>query len=86
MRADFTSLRERIAAAIAGVDDWGGVTDPMILADAVIAELNLSIAVEYPSVDGKRHNFMLAGHYVTDWIATREPRSAEKLGLTGDGA
>lgn len=35
------TLRERIAAAIAGVDDWCGVTDPAILADAVIAALNL---------------------------------------------
>jgi hypothetical protein len=33
------SLRDRIAAAIAGVDDWRGVTDPAILADAVIREL-----------------------------------------------
>ena len=32
-------LRKRIAAVISGVDDWRGVTDPMILADAVIAEL-----------------------------------------------
>lgn len=33
------SLTERIADAISGVDDWRGVTDPVILADAVIAEL-----------------------------------------------
>ena len=31
-----SSLRDRIAAAISGVDDWRGVTDPAILADAVI--------------------------------------------------
>jgi hypothetical protein len=35
------SLRDLIAAAISGVDDWRGVTDPSILADAVIAELSL---------------------------------------------
>jgi hypothetical protein len=33
------SLRDRIATAIQGVDDWRGVTDPAILADAVIAGL-----------------------------------------------
>lgn len=33
------SLRDRIAAAISAVDDWRGVTDPAILADAVIAAL-----------------------------------------------
>ena len=34
-------LRSRIAAAIGSVDDWRGVTDPMIFADAIIHELNL---------------------------------------------
>jgi hypothetical protein len=33
------NLRDRIAAAIAGVDDWRGVTDPAILADAVVEAL-----------------------------------------------
>lgn len=36
------NLRTRIAAAISGVDDWRGVTDPEILADALIRELNIS--------------------------------------------
>jgi hypothetical protein len=35
-------LRDRIAAAIGGVDDWRGVTDPAILADAVIQALDLA--------------------------------------------
>ena len=59
-------MRERIAAAISGVDDWRGVTDPMILADAVIEALNLKIVVDYMSVDGQRRNFMLAGNYTTE--------------------
>ena len=29
-------MREIITAAIAGVDDWRGVTDPSILADAIV--------------------------------------------------
>ena len=36
------------------------------LADAVIAELNLKIVVDYMSVDGQRRNFMLAGNYTTE--------------------
>jgi hypothetical protein len=36
-------LRDCIAAAIGGVDDWRGVTDPAILADAVIAALKLHV-------------------------------------------
>ena len=59
-------LRKRIAAVISGVDDWRGVTDPMILADAVIGALNLKIVVDYMSVDGQRRNFMLAGNYTTE--------------------
>ena len=39
-------LRGRIAAAISGVDDWQGVTDPAILAGAVIAELGLRMQYE----------------------------------------
>ena len=60
------SLRDLIAAAISGVDDWRGVTDPMILADAVIEALNMHTPVDYLSVDGKRRNFMLAGHYTVE--------------------
>ena len=56
------NLRDRIAAAISGVDDWRGVTDPAILADAVIEALNLKITVDYLSADGQRRNWMLAGH------------------------
>jgi hypothetical protein len=37
-------LRDLIAAAIGGVDDWRSVTDPAILADAVIAELQPELA------------------------------------------
>lgn len=40
-RAAAPSLRDRIADVIAGVDDWRGVTDPAILAEAVIVELGL---------------------------------------------
>lgn len=60
------NLRNRIAAVISGVDDWRSVTDPMILADAVIEALNLKIVVDYMSVDGQRRNFMLAGNYTTE--------------------
>ena len=35
-------LRDRIAASISGVDDWRGVTEPAILADAVIEALGLT--------------------------------------------
>lgn len=38
-----TDLRDRIVAAINGVDDWRGVTDPTILADAVIRALTEAI-------------------------------------------
>jgi hypothetical protein len=65
--ADIT-LRDRIAAVISGVDDWRGVTDPMILADAVIAELNLRIVVDYMSADRQHRNFMLAGNYTTEEV------------------
>lgn len=36
------TLRTRIAEAISGVDDWRGVTDPEIFADAVVAVLTES--------------------------------------------
>ena len=78
-----TDLRDRIAAAIAGVDDWDGVTDPAILADAVIADLGLRRALRPNDYDHR--NYPSGDRYITDWIATREPRSADKLGLTGDG-
>ena len=37
------SLRDRIAAALSTVDNWGGHADKRILADAVIAELRLTL-------------------------------------------
>jgi len=46
-------LRTRIAAAIESVDDWRGVTDPAILADAVIEELKkMGVIEEPPAVAG----------------------------------
>ena len=36
------------------------------VADAVIEALNLNTPVEYLSVDGKRKNFMVAGHYTVE--------------------
>jgi hypothetical protein len=84
-------LLDEIDGAVNGVDniyvgDWVGESAIHLtpLADAVIAALGLRRAskpndydyVQYPPGD----------RYITDWIATtREPRSAEKLGLTGDG-
>lgn len=41
-----SDLRTRIAAAIESGDDWRGVTDATILADAVIAELGLRMQYE----------------------------------------
>jgi hypothetical protein len=78
------SLRDRIAAvqsehqARANSCLCGWKYDPIVddshfdhVADAVIAALNLSTPVEYLSVDGKRRNWMVAGHYtmevVTEW-------------------
>ena len=43
-------LRTRIADSIQAVDDWRGVTDPTILADAVIRELKLDQPVDFTSV------------------------------------
>ena len=61
-------LRERIVTAIEAngfatntVRGWSEA-----LADAVIEALNLSVAVEYLSVDGTRRNYMLAGHYTVE--------------------
>ena len=57
-----SSLRDRIAAVLDGELEIGlHLTER--LADAVIAELNLSTPVEYLSVDKQRRNFMVAGHY-----------------------
>jgi hypothetical protein len=63
-------LRDRIAAAIRDVDDWRGVTDPAILADAVIAGLGLRKQsqtgeivniIEGDDINYGRHR------YITDW-------------------
>ena len=53
-----------------------------IAADAVIAELGLE--------EERGGTYEVGGEatshrYVTDWEPDRQPRSAEKLGLTGDG-
>ena len=50
-------LRTRIADSIQAVDDWRGVTDPTILADAVIAELGL-----------RQERVELLTRYVTGWV------------------
>lgn len=55
-----TDLRHWIATAIAEVDDWRGVTDPAILADAVIAALALT---QYDNL----HN-IVQHRYITGWI------------------
>jgi hypothetical protein len=62
------NLRDRIAAALwENFDEAAHGSDRYLeLADAVIEALNLKIAVEYPSVDGERHNFMLAGNYTVE--------------------
>lgn len=65
------ALRDRIVAAIEDqhVSEYqGGVhpEDVMRLADAVVAELNLSVSVQYLSADRTRHHYMLAGHYFLD--------------------
>lgn len=67
---DKQNLRDRIAYAIAQADgDLPGMEPAscdLEMADAVIEALNLKIAVEYPSVDGTRRNFMVAGHYTVE--------------------
>jgi hypothetical protein len=64
--ADIT-LRDRIEAVLwANFDDAAPSLSMRDMADAVIAELNLKIAVDYMSVDGQRRNFMLAGNYTTE--------------------
>lgn len=52
------------------------------VADAVIAELGLRRASRPNDYDHR--DYPPGDRYITDWI-TREPRSADKLGLTGDG-
>jgi hypothetical protein len=53
---------DRIAAAIGGVDDWRGVTDPAILADAVIEALGLRQEYD-PYVEPESSRY----RYVTEW-------------------
>jgi hypothetical protein len=96
-----TDLRTRIASAIyeasdeytrklmvnprlPGCADVQGDRKPVtyVLADAVIAELGLE--------EERGGTYEVGGEatshrYVTDWEPDRQPRSAEKLGLTGDG-
>lgn len=73
-----TDLRNRIAAAIAGVDDWRGVTDPAILADAVIRELELEREnwhVDMGVSTLPRHMWVKpppVHRYVTEWVATND--------------
>lgn len=62
-----SDLTDRIADAISGVDDWRGVTDPKILAAAIVAELGLRRASrpsDYGHVD-----YPPGYQYVTKWIA-----------------
>lgn len=71
------NLRDRITAAIAFVDDWRGVTDPAILADAVIDAVIEAFAVELVADLGLRKETVYAWRngrtypagtrYVTKW-------------------
>ncbi len=85
-----SDLRTRIASALKKADETVFITDPFAvpepsyseLADAVIAELGLE--------EERGGTYEVGGEatshrYVTDWEPDRQPRSAEKLGLTGDG-
>lgn len=76
-----SELRDRIAGAIRAEDDWRGVTDPAVLADAVIRELGLreeqrelmdgecGQSINY--VTGKVTNHYCAAtrqsRYITEW-------------------
>jgi hypothetical protein len=66
------NLRDRIAYAIANawiIGDEPGMEPASLdyeMADAVIEALNLNTPVEYLSVDGKRRNSMVAGHYTVE--------------------
>jgi hypothetical protein len=60
------NLRDHIATAIQAVDDWRGVTDPTILADAVIDTLGLQAQhLDRASCVGNKP----AIRYVTEWTA-----------------
>jgi hypothetical protein len=62
-----SDLRTRIAAALRTAERRvAGFIGYDEMADAVIAELNLTTPVEYLSVDGSRQNYMVAGHYTED--------------------
>jgi hypothetical protein len=86
------SLRERIAAVVARANDcWceDCHVEPddfdLMVADAVIAELGLRQETVYAWRNGRSRASGV--RYVTGWGAPgRVPRSAEKLGLEGDGA
>ena len=58
-------LRTRIANAIVGVDDWRGVTDPAILADAVIVDLGLRQETTYAWNKGR--TIPTGIRYATPW-------------------
>lgn len=83
-------LRTRIAAAMRAEVETNGLDSPVedwipFLADAVIAELDLAIPC---AANGCRMRQIARRHaeasgYLTD--SGRTIRSAEKLGLTGDG-
>jgi hypothetical protein len=88
-----SDLRTRIAATIKA--KWSDLTltdtwdeNCLILADAVIRELGLTEAPASWAVDEEYElgSYTPSGRYryVTEW-SDRQPRSAEKLGLVGDG-
>ena len=58
------NLRDHIATAIQAVDDWRGVTDPTILADAVIAELGLQKQTLNREMWAAAPNM---ARYITEW-------------------
>lgn len=67
------NLRDRIADALRNMTGPNASGDPISyegMADAVIRELNLTTPVEYLSVDGKRRNWMVAGHYTMEVAET----------------
>ena len=78
------TLRDRIAAVIEkAYPGKYGNSQSLLTADAVIADLGLRRASKPNDYDHR--DYPPGDRYITDWIATREPRSADKLGLTGDG-
>lgn len=75
----YEAIRDKCEGYVADVIAAGQPIDPLAdevlvdgllefpaLADAVIEALNLNTPVEYLSVDGKRRNFMVAGHYTVE--------------------